>query len=135
MTKKEFLIESAIYYYIDETKEEIFNYLPKKAKTKVINIKIIEDDYLKIWEIVWISKNNRRLIKLYIKHLIERGVNLSYEELEAIEVEWAIYWFELVYKDCKKEGELFYWKKEYESNYIKYKAKMRDKKIDQILND
>jgi hypothetical protein len=43
--------------------------------------------------------------------------------------------FEEVYKDLEKLGELEYWKTDYEKDYNKFKAKMRDKKIDQILKD
>jgi hypothetical protein len=138
MTKQEFLIESAISYYLNESNtEEVFNFLPEKAKNKLIKASIDDgEEYLQDWEILWCSRNKPGFFKTHIKYLVEVcDEDLTDRQLDILDVEWVMYYFDLYYKVYKKEGDLDFFEKHYEPKFKKYKAKMRDKKIDQILED
>ena len=133
MTKQEFLIETAIYYYLRESNtEEVFNFLPEKAKNKLIKSNIDDGDNLEDWEILWCSRNKPGFFKTHIKYLVEDCYeDLTDRQLNILDVEWVVYYFDLVYKVYN----LDFFEKHYEPKFKKYKAKMRDKKIDQILED
>ena len=135
MTKEKFLIESQFLYYEYNNSEVIFNLLNEKVKIKVIKSKIKENDNLYDYELEWMIKHLPKLIKKWILTTLKEGEVLTEDELNLLDTEHKLLYYETIYKYCVEDDDLDDWNENFKSEYDLLKAKMRDEKIDKILND
>lgn len=135
MTKEKFLIESQFLYYEYNNSEVIFNLLNEKAKIKVIKFKIKENDNLYDHELKWMIKHLPKLIKKWILTTLKEGEILTKDELNLLDTEHKLLYYETIYKYCVEDDDLDDWNENFKQEFDLLKAKMRDEKIDKILND
>jgi hypothetical protein len=139
MTKQELLIEAECNYYLTiGDSEEVFNLLEDKSKKLVLDSKIEDGILLDIHEFkFYISSCTKMDLETYYYYLINNGELLLDEYFTYLKEEEVYLWYNVLKESCMKEGpeEIKEWETIFQKNFNKYKASMRDKKINQILND
>lgn len=139
MTKQELLIEAECNYYLTiGDSEEVFNLLEDESKKLVLDSKIEDGILLDIHEFkFYISCCTKMDLETYYYYLINNGELLSDDYFTYLKEEEVYLWYNVLKESCMREGpeEIKEWENIFQKNFNKYKANLRDKKINQILND
>lgn len=146
MTHEQFLIKAQLYYYEEHPNlaesKKIFKVLKDDIKLLIVKNSLDDCCQLAEHELEWVVNNHPELLETLFQVIIENcspEERLTKKELNILGEEWAIKYFEFIknYYDESESAEVSsdIWHKFYEKEFIYWKAKLRDKKINQILND
>ena len=137
MNKEEFLKLAQFHYYIDiDNSKEAFQLMSDDAKKLVIGYHFENKYALNANELeFYLTYCKEKDIKEYFKLLINEDKDLYEAEIEVLTYQQVFLWYDMLKAFYESNNGLEFWKNYYEIDYKIYKAKMRDKQIDFILNE
>lgn len=125
---------NSISKYLRNRTQEVFLNLNETEKKECINF-LIEDDILDIHELDWIQDYSD-LSKIYFKHLISIGEELTEKQFEVLNIESKLQWFNMLKKSFIQYSELDFWEEHWLIVwYTQYQIDWRRKQIDSIIEN
>lgn len=142
MTHEEFLIEAQLFYYNEHMdlvdSVTIFDLIKDDVKLLIIKNILEERCQFAHHELKWVVENHSELLEEAFEIILNECPpieRLTEEEIDILGEEWAVKYFNFAQKFLEEVGETAIWKKYFQKDYKLWISKLRDKKIDQILND